>query len=173
MSTGTRVMAKTEEKPTASVFVHANGRNMRPSCASNKKTGRKETTMITREKKMAGPTCLAESSKIFRLSGSGRDEAPEALTILVIYSSVKAYTEVIDETPVPEYRLRAKRNSKVGTIKPISYFESWACPTLKILPIRIGSYSRCNRSSTPSLLVYLLRRHLNGLRNKKRDWIRL
>src|SRR5258708_14393094 len=63
MSTGTSVIAKTEEKPTASVFVHARGRNMRPSCASNKKTGRKETTMITSEKKIAGPTCFAESNR--------------------------------------------------------------------------------------------------------------
>ena len=72
MSTGTSVIAKMEEKPTASVFVHANGRNMRPSCASSKKTGRKETTMIANEKKMAGPTCFAEFSRIFRLCGSGR-----------------------------------------------------------------------------------------------------
>src|SRR6266481_7262192 len=71
MSTGTSVMAKTEEKPTASVFVHARGRNIRPSCAYNKKTGRKETTIITSEKKIAGPTCFAESNRIFRLCGAG------------------------------------------------------------------------------------------------------
>ena len=63
MSTGTRVMARTEEKPTARVLVQARGRNMRPSCDSSKKTGRKETTMITSEKNMAGPTCLAASNR--------------------------------------------------------------------------------------------------------------
>src|SRR6266568_5856095 len=75
ISTGTRVMASNDEKPTANVFVQASGRNIRPSCASSKKTGRKETTMIKSEKKMAGPTCLAESSKILRLSGSDTDRS--------------------------------------------------------------------------------------------------
>src|SRR5262249_29967379 len=65
---GTSVIASTDEKPTASVFVHAKGRNMRPSWASSRKTGRKETTMIKREKKIAGATCLAESRRIFLLS---------------------------------------------------------------------------------------------------------
>src|SRR5207245_2969846 len=73
ISTGTRVMARSDEKPTANVFVQASGRNIRPSWASSKKTGRNETTMIKSEKKMAGPTCLAESSKILRLSGSDTD----------------------------------------------------------------------------------------------------
>src|SRR5882762_3183664 len=73
INTGTRVMASKDEKPTANVFVHASGRNIRPSCASSKKTGRNETTMIKSEKKMAGPTCLAESSNILRLSGSDTD----------------------------------------------------------------------------------------------------
>src|SRR5439155_19913281 len=77
MSTGTSVIAKTEEKPTASVLVHANGRNIRPSCASNKKTGRKETTMITSEKKIAGPTCFAESKRIYRVCDSERGPASE------------------------------------------------------------------------------------------------
>ena len=71
ISTGTSVIANSEEKPTASVFVQARGRNMRPSCASSRKTGRKETTMMTREKKIAGPTCLAASSRMGRLSVSG------------------------------------------------------------------------------------------------------
>src|ERR1700737_5575582 len=78
MRTGQGGVAKMEEKPTASVFVHANGRNMRPSCASSKKTGRKETTMITIEKKMAGPTCFAESNRIFRLCDSERGAASGA-----------------------------------------------------------------------------------------------
>jgi len=73
ISTGTSVMASKDEKPTANVFVHASGRNILPSCASSKKTGRNETTMIKSEKKMAGPTCLAESSNILRLSGSDTD----------------------------------------------------------------------------------------------------
>src|SRR5216683_1239877 len=42
ISTGTSVMASKDEKPTASVFVQASGRNIRPSCASSKKTGRNE-----------------------------------------------------------------------------------------------------------------------------------
>ena len=71
INTGTSVMANNDENPTASVFVHASGRNMRPSCASSKKTGRKETTMIRREKNSAGPTCLAAAIKIFRRSRSG------------------------------------------------------------------------------------------------------
>src|SRR5712672_1223446 len=57
--TGTNVTAKSEEKPTARVFVHASGRNIRPSCASKRKTGRNETTIIMREKNKAGPTCFA------------------------------------------------------------------------------------------------------------------
>ena len=64
ISTGTSVMASSDEKPTASVLVQASGRNMRPSWASSRKTGRNETTMMTSEKKMAGPTCLAASSRI-------------------------------------------------------------------------------------------------------------
>src|SRR5438270_483760 len=75
IKTGTRVIASRDENPTASVFVQANGRNIRPSCASSKKTGRNDTTMIKSEKKMAGPTCLEESSKILRLSGSDTDRS--------------------------------------------------------------------------------------------------
>src|SRR6266436_5287993 len=45
----------------------------RPRIERTIKTGRNETTMIKSEKKMAGPTCLAESSKIFRLSDSDTD----------------------------------------------------------------------------------------------------
>src|SRR5712692_4495414 len=70
IKTGTSVMASKDEKPTANVFVHASGRNILPSCASSKKTGRNETTMISSEKKIAGPTCFAESNKILLLSGS-------------------------------------------------------------------------------------------------------
>src|SRR5258708_23765512 len=72
--TGTKVIAKRDEKPTASVFVQASGRNMRPSCASKRKTGRKETTIMMREKNSAGPTCFAPSIRIFRRSDSGMAE---------------------------------------------------------------------------------------------------
>jgi hypothetical protein len=58
---GTRVMANKDEKPTARVFVHASGRNILPSCASSRKTGRNETTIMRREKNSAGPTCFAAS----------------------------------------------------------------------------------------------------------------
>ena len=83
MSTGTSVIARTEEKPTASVFVQASGRNIRPSCASSKNTGRNETTMITSEKKMAGPTCLRriqENLSVSATSGS-RSLASEDLPL--------------------------------------------------------------------------------------------
>src|SRR5713226_10303931 len=56
IKTGTSVMARIEEKATERVFVHARGRNMRPSCASNRNTGRKETRIMSNEKKIAGPT---------------------------------------------------------------------------------------------------------------------
>src|SRR5579863_3610380 len=72
--TGTNVIARRDEKPTASVFVQASGRNMRPSCASKRKTGRNETTIMMREKNSAGPTCFAPSIKIFLRSGSGMVE---------------------------------------------------------------------------------------------------
>src|SRR6266699_6772115 len=42
IKTGTSVMASKDEKPTANVFVQASGRNILPSCASSKKTGRKD-----------------------------------------------------------------------------------------------------------------------------------
>ena len=38
---GTTVIARKEENPTDSVLVQANGRNIRPSCASSRKTGKK------------------------------------------------------------------------------------------------------------------------------------
>jgi len=56
-----------EENATAKVFVQAKGRNIRPSWASSKKTGRKETRMMRREKKIAGPTCFAAPMRIKRL----------------------------------------------------------------------------------------------------------
>src|SRR5580704_6762671 len=74
ISTGTNVIASTDEKPTASVFVQANGRNRRPSCASNRKTGTNDMTMMIKEKNSAGPTCFAPSMRIFRRSGSENSE---------------------------------------------------------------------------------------------------
>src|SRR5262249_28687269 len=65
-----RPLASTEEKPTARVLVQARGRNIRPSCASRRKTGRNDTTIMRSEKKIAGPTCLAASSRILRRSRS-------------------------------------------------------------------------------------------------------
>src|SRR5690242_5322295 len=50
--TGTSVMARIEENATERVLVHARGRNMRPSCASRRNTGRKETRIMTKETKM-------------------------------------------------------------------------------------------------------------------------
>ena len=58
ISIGTSVIARRDEKPTASVLVQASGRNMRPSCASSKKTGRNETTIISNEKKQRRPNLL-------------------------------------------------------------------------------------------------------------------
>src|SRR6266581_1940875 len=62
--TGTSVIASRDEKPTASVLVQARGRNILPSCASSRNTGRNDTTMISSEKKMAGATCLAAASRM-------------------------------------------------------------------------------------------------------------
>ena len=59
MRTGTSVMARTDANPIANVFVNASGRNIRPSCASSRNTGTKDTMMIVREKKIARPTCFA------------------------------------------------------------------------------------------------------------------
>ena len=77
ISTGTSVMASREEKPTASVFVHASGLNIRPSCASRRKTGRNETTIITSEKNNAGPTCFAAPMRTRTRSDSFGDAFSE------------------------------------------------------------------------------------------------
>src|SRR5437660_4027051 len=50
INTGTRVIASNEENATANVFVQPSGLNMRPSCASSRKTERNDPTMITRQK---------------------------------------------------------------------------------------------------------------------------
>src|SRR6516225_9803049 len=49
MSAGTSVIDNNDEKTKARVFVHASGRNIRPSCASSRKTGRNETTIMMSE----------------------------------------------------------------------------------------------------------------------------
>ena len=49
MRAGTSVMESNEEKMRASVLVQARGRNMRPSWASSRKTGRNDTTMMMSE----------------------------------------------------------------------------------------------------------------------------
>ncbi len=49
MSTGTSVIESSEENANADVLVQAKGRNIRPSCASNKNTGRNDTRMIISE----------------------------------------------------------------------------------------------------------------------------
>ena len=59
ISTGTSVMDRIEAPTIANVFVKASGRNIRPSCASSRKTGTNDTTMIVRDKKIARATCLA------------------------------------------------------------------------------------------------------------------
>src|SRR5579862_2312470 len=66
--TGTNVMARMDEKATESVFVQARGRNILPSCASRRKTGRNETRMTRSEKKIAGPTCFAPPMRMVFLS---------------------------------------------------------------------------------------------------------
>ena len=65
-------MARMEEKATESVLVQASGRNMRPSCASRRNTGRNDTRIISKEKKMAGPTCFAAAIRMRRRSFSVR-----------------------------------------------------------------------------------------------------
>src|SRR5579859_303274 len=77
--TGTRVMARMEEKATERVLVHARGRNILPPCAPRKKkgknkrrirrkTGKNETRITRSEKKIAGPTCFAAPIRIAFLS---------------------------------------------------------------------------------------------------------
>ena len=64
--TGTSVIDNAEAKTMMKVLVKASGLNMRPSCASSKKTGTKEMTMMASEKKIGRPTCLAASRTICR-----------------------------------------------------------------------------------------------------------
>jgi len=59
ISTGTNVIARIDAPIIANVFVNASGLNIRPSCASRRNTGTKDTTMMASEKKIARATCLA------------------------------------------------------------------------------------------------------------------
>ena len=59
ISTGTTVTASSDAAAMAKVFVNASGRNIRPSCASSKNTGRNDTMMMAKEKKRGRPTCMA------------------------------------------------------------------------------------------------------------------
>ena len=67
ISTGTSVMDRRDAAIIANVLVNASGRNIRPSCASSRKTGTNEMTMIAREKKIGRATCLAASHDRARL----------------------------------------------------------------------------------------------------------
>ena len=55
-STGTIVTASKVEPSIANVFVKASGRNIRPSCASSRKTGVNEMMMMASEKKIGRAT---------------------------------------------------------------------------------------------------------------------
>ena len=59
INTGTSVIDSSDANIIANVLVNASGRNMRPSCASSRNTGTKDTMMIASEKKIARPTCFA------------------------------------------------------------------------------------------------------------------
>src|ERR1017187_3535490 len=55
ISAGTSVIESSEEKISASVFVQASGRNMRPSVPPKKNPAKKQTRKKNREKKGPGP----------------------------------------------------------------------------------------------------------------------
>ena len=59
INTGTSVIERSAAAIMANVLVNASGRNIRPSCASSRKTGTNDTMMMASEKKMARPTCAA------------------------------------------------------------------------------------------------------------------
>ena len=67
---GTSVMANTAAIAIAKFFVNASGLNSRPSCASSVNTGRKETAITNKAKKLGPPTSLiADSRTSERLPG--------------------------------------------------------------------------------------------------------
>ena len=61
IATGTRVTDRSAAAAMASVLVQASGSNSRPSWASRAKTGTKDTVMMSRLKKRAGPTSFADA----------------------------------------------------------------------------------------------------------------
>ncbi len=61
IKTGTSVTERSAAAATAKVLVYASGLKSLPSWASSVNMGMKETVMIKREKKSAGPTSLAAS----------------------------------------------------------------------------------------------------------------
>src|SRR5947199_10597516 len=71
ISTGTSVMDRIDAATIANVLVKASGRNIRPSCASSRKTGTNETTMIASEKKIDGATYVADRMRQSGLSSWG------------------------------------------------------------------------------------------------------
>jgi len=68
---GTNVIAKRDEKPTASVFVQQAVGTCGLLGLPKGKTGRKETTIMMREKNSAARPAIAPSSRIFRRSIQG------------------------------------------------------------------------------------------------------
>ena len=62
ISTGTSVIDSSDATTIADVFVNASGRNMRPSCASSRKTGTNETMMMASEKKIGRPPGCAAAT---------------------------------------------------------------------------------------------------------------
>ncbi|MNL76459.1 hypothetical protein D3C87_2024310 [compost metagenome] len=60
------VSARTAAPAIAKVLVKARGWNIFPSCPSSMKTGVKESSTMSSEKKMGRPTCLAETSTVSR-----------------------------------------------------------------------------------------------------------
>jgi hypothetical protein len=55
-------MESSDASTIADVLVNASGRNMRPSCASSRKTGTNDTMMMASEKKMGRATCFAATT---------------------------------------------------------------------------------------------------------------
>ena len=107
------------------VFVNASGLNNFPSCPVNKKTGRNETKIISSEKKIARPTCFAESIEILLYSSFVR--FPFSAIALAMFR-YEFSTSTIDEstiTPIARmmpprliiFELMSKMYIKINEIK--------------------------------------------------------
>ena len=94
ISAGTSVTDRSAAAAMAKVLVKASGPNIRPSCASSVKIGRKETVMTSRLKNSAGPTSLAASIRISTrgLSGGARSRCLWAFSIMTMAASIMAPT---------------------------------------------------------------------------------